>query len=310
MTIMNERDRPYSVRPQRRRLLAACGLLLLNGTARATVRAAEPTSPDTTEEIVALERRIGGRIGVHALDTGSGRTAGYRADERFAMCSTFKMLLAAAVLARVDAGTLTLDTPIRFGKRDLLPHAPATGPRVKQGVMSVRELCAAAVEQSDNPAANLLLARVDGPPGLTRFLRELGDPVTRLDRTELALNTNLPDDPRDTTTPGAMVSTVHTLLASKRLSPASLDQWIAWLVNVRTGLSRLRAGLPAQWKVGDKTGTGRRGAINDVAIAWPPGRPPIILAAYLSGSSEPTASLERAHAALARIMLAGLAVPA
>lgn len=310
MSPMNDPRPSLPVLVRRRRVLAACGLLLLNGAARAAVRAAEPTSSDTTEEIIALERRIGGRIGVHALDTGSGRTVGYRADERFAMCSTFKMLLAAAVLARVDAGALTLDTPVRFGKRDLLPHAPATGRRVKAGVMSVRELCAAAVELSDNPAANLLLDRVGGPAGLTRFLRELGDPVTRLDRTEPTLNTNLPDDPRDTTTPGAMVSTVHTLLASKRLSAASLEQWIAWLVNARTGLSRLRAGLPAQWKIGDKTGTGHRGAINDVAIAWPPGRPPIVVAAYLSGSSEPQGSLERAHAALARIMLGGLAVPA
>ncbi len=257
---------------------------------------------DGARTIDAIERDVGGRVGVFALDTGSGRTLAHRADERFAMCSTFKWVLAAAVLGRVDRGELTLDQRVPFGAADLLEHAPITSARVAEGAMTIEALARAAVVVSDNPAANLLLARIDGPAGLTRFARERGDEVTRLDRVELALNENAPGDPRDTTSPRAMVTLMRAVLCGDALSPASRELLIGWLRACETGKARLRAGLPASWTAGDKTGTGTRGAVNDVAIAWPPGRAPVLVAAYLSDGTSDVAALSRAHADIGRLV--------
>jgi beta-lactamase class A len=167
-------------------------------------------------------------------------------------------------------------------------------------------MCAAIVEVSDNTAANLLLARVGGPVGLTNFLRVLGDPTTRLDRNEPALNTNLPDDPRDTTTPDAMIGTMNKVILGNALSANGRERLINWMKNSRTGLNRLRAGLPRDWIVGDKTGTGANGAANDNAIVWPPGGAPILIAAYLSGSQGPPEARDAAHAKIGSIIIAAL----
>ena len=211
------------------------------------------------------------------------------------MCSTFKLLLAAQVLSQVDAGKLDLERRIVYGSADLLPTSTVTSKHVAEGALSVRELCAAIVEVSDNAAANLLLGVVGGPVGLTEFLRRSGDQVTRLDRKEMELNTNLPGDLRDTTTPAAMAGTVANLLTGGALAPASRDRLIGWMKTSSTGVRRLRAGLPEGWSAGDKTGTGTRGAVNDVMIAFPPGRKPVIAAVYLSESTLPTLDLEAAH---------------
>lgn len=264
-------------------------------------------SPDRREadlaaQLTTLQSRFGGRLGVYVLDTGSRRAFGLNEQERFAMCSTFKLLLAAAILAKVDAGKIDLDASVRFGAQDMLSHAPVTSARLAEGAMSVRELCAATVETSDNPAANLLLPLIGGPAGLTEFLRAIGDSITRLDRTELTLNTNIAGDPRDTTTPRAMVETSQRLLTGSVLAAPSRDLLIGWLVNSSRGLQRVRAGLPKNWKVGDKTGTGLNGAVNDVAIAWPPGRAPIIAAVYMSESKLPANELEQAHVQVGRMM--------
>jgi len=168
--------------------------------------------------------------------------------------------------------------------------------------LSIRELCAAAVELSDNVAANLLLPLIGGPAGLTAFMRESGDTVTRLDRNEPELNSNLPDDLRDTSSPRALVESMQRLLLGPRLAAPSRAALIAWLTNSRTGLQRLRAGLPADWRAGDKTGTGPRGAVNDAAIAWPAGRAPILIAVLMSGSPHPAALLGEAHAQIARLV--------
>ncbi|MDM4765496.1 class A beta-lactamase [Pelomonas sp. SE-A7] len=258
------------------------------------------------DEMARLEREVGGRIGFCAIDGSTGQVLlSHRADESFAMCSTFKLLLAAAVLAEVDAGRLKLDQRIAFGLQDLRSHAPVTGTALGDKAhveLTVAQLCAAIVHVSDNPAANLLLERIQGPAGLTRFLRELGDDVTRLDRWELELNSNLPGDPRDTTSPAAMAESTRKLLLGERLSKASRDRLTTWLRESSTGLQRLRAGLPVGWKAGDKTGTGARGAVNDVAVAWPPGRAPVVMACYLDGSSRLTAELQGVHARLARLL--------
>ena len=238
------------------------------------------------------------------LDTGSGRRLDHRGRERFPLCSTFKVLLAGAVLARVERGQERLDRPIPYTKTDLLEYAPITTARVAEGRLTVETLCAAAVEASDNTAANLLLQTLGGPTGMTAFVRSLGDPVTRLDRTEPALNSALPGDPRDTTTPAAMVASLKALLLDGSLTPGSVQRLEGWMRGCTTGGARLRAGLPADWTVGDKTGTGRRGTANDVAILRPPGRAPILVAAYLTGSRAPAKDREAALAEVGRLVAA------
>lgn len=245
-----------------------------------------------------VELRIGGRVGLFVLDTQTGRTIGHREGERFALCSTFKWVLAAAVLSKVDKAALKLDRQIHFGRADIIDNSPATSAQLRRGRMTVEELTRATVVTSDNTAANLLLDQVGGPSGLTTFLRAHGDDVTRLDRNEPSLNTNVPNDPRDTTSPRAMVGTLRTLLTTSALSPENRMRLIGWMVACETGRKRLRAGLPQDWRVGDKTGTGMRGAANDVAIAWPKDRGPILVAAYLSDSSAPPEVLNSAHATL------------
>lgn len=246
-----------------------------------------------------LEEKIGGRVGVMAIDTGDGKQIWYRADERFALCSTFKWALAACVLAEVEGGEIALDEKLSYTEADLLEYAPVAREHLAKGALSVETLCSAAVSISDNTAANLLLARIGGPEALTAFLRRCGDEVTRLDRTEPELNTNIPGDPRDTTTPRAMAATMRTLLLGEVVAEESRKRLHQWLKDAKTGLARLRAGLPPDWVVGDKTGTGVNGAANDVAIAWPPGRPPILIAAYLSDSSARPDVLNAAHEAIA-----------
>ena len=295
--------------PSRRTLLlgsACAGLVVLGQDAFAG-----PTKTGTGAQaaLADIEKRSGGRVGVHAIDTASGRALGWRSDERFAMASTFKMLLAAAVLHRHDGapgGMLDQRLPVR--QPDLIAHSPVTATHLADGFITARQACEATVQVSDNAAANLLLPLVSGPAGLTAFLREqCGDAVTRQDRTEPTLNTNLPGDPRDTTTPSAMAQTMRRLLTGQVLSSASREQLIAWLVGATTGMARLRAGLPRDWRTGDKTGTGANGAANDVAITWPPGRAPIVMAVYLSGSGQSSAVLDATHARVAAVVAQALA---
>lgn len=249
-----------------------------------------------------LEARLGGRVGLAVLDTGSGKTLSWRGKERFAMCSSFKWLLAASVLRRADRGELRLTDTISYAPAQLLPHSPVTGAHVKEGRMRIEDLCAAAVEESDNAAANLLLARIGGPASVTLYARSIGDAMTRLDRNEPRLNDNLPGDPRDTTTPEAMVGSMKAVWTGNALSAASRGKLLDWLRKCRTGTNRLRAGLPAAWSEGDKTGTGERGAAIDNAIIWPPNRAPILAAAYTSDTDKPVAMLEAAHAEMGRLI--------
>lgn len=238
------------------------------------------------ESFARLEKDNNGRLGVAVLDTGSGDSIGYRKDERFAMCSTFKMLLAAAVLERVDAGKEKLDRRIAIGATGFLPNSPVSLEHAG-GNMTIRELSAAIVTRSDNTAANLLLGSIGGPAEITGFARSLGDTVTRLDRVETALNEALPGDPRDTTSPAAMVASMRALLVGNKLSPASRKQLIEWLVANKTGDERIRAGLKRGWRVGDKTGSNGDNTTNDVAIIWPGNQAPVLVAAYLTVCAGP-----------------------
>jgi beta-lactamase class A len=248
--------------------------------------------------LAGLERRHGGRLGVAILDTAGAAPVAQRGDERFAMSSTFKFLAAAFVLAQVDRQAESLDRRILYGKQVLVPYSPATGPHAGAGGMTIAQLCDAAVTISDNTAGNLLLDSFGGPEGLTAWLRTLGDGVTRLDRRETALNEATPGDPRDTTTPLAMLGLLQQLLVGNTLSAAGREQLTAWLVANRTGDKRLRAGVPAGWRVGEKTGTGEHNVTNDVGLLWPPGRPPILVAAYYA---EARASDDERNAVLAEV---------
>ncbi|KND61607.1 Beta-lactamase [Candidatus Burkholderia verschuerenii] len=233
-------------------------------------------------QFASIESETGGRLGVAILDTASGTHYAYRANERFPMCSTFKFLLAAAILERQDRAEESLDRRIAFTKDDVVANSPVSGPRAGGAGMTVAELCEAAITRSDNTAANLLLASIGGPTALTAFARQIGDRTTRLDRIEPALNEAIDGDLRDTTTPSAMLTDMREILLSQRLSSSSRDRLVAWLVANQTGGTRLRAGLPSNWRIGDKTGTGEQGTANDIAIVWPTGRAPILVAAYLT----------------------------
>jgi beta-lactamase class A len=254
---------------------------------------AASTVEGAREKIIAIEAREGGRLGVAVLDTGAGATLGYRDDERFPMCSTFKLLAAAAVLKRVDAGAERLDRRIAYAAADLLDYAPVAKTHVAEGGMSVGDLCAAAIDWSDNTAANLILHSIGGPAGFTQFARSLGDSVTRLDRIEPELNASIPGDERDTTSPRAMLNDMRAVLLGDAFSEASRRRLESWLVDDRVGDMRLRAGLPPSWRVGDKTGSGDNGSANAIAIIRPPGRAPLLAAVYFTGS---TASMDARNA--------------
>lgn len=261
-------------------------------------------SPARANEALAdLEHSLGARLGVAMRDTGSGARFAFRAEERFPLTSTFKFLAAAAVLAKVDAGKDTLHRRVVYAKSDLVTYSPETEKHAGEG-MALGAICEAAITLSDNTAGNLMLAAIGGPEGLTRFARKLGDEVTRLDRIETALNEASPGDPRDTTSPSAMLGNLEKLLLGDALETASRERLTAWLIANKTGDTRLRAGLPAGWRVGDKTGAGGNGTANDLAIVWPPGRKPILIAAYLTQCDRGMDARNQALAEVARILTA------
>ncbi|VTU32729.1 Beta-lactamase precursor [Variovorax sp. PBS-H4] len=285
---------------QRRQFAGA--LLLPVAAASFNIRA--EGRPGLARQLAEIEKKIGGRLGVHVLDTANGRHAGHREDERFALCSTFKFLAAALVLARVDQGKERLDRRVVYSRDDLVTYSPATEKHAGTDGMTMAQLCEAAVTLSDNTAGNLMLASFGGPAGLTAFMRSLGDAHTRLDRIETALNEAREGDPRDTTTPAAMVASMQKILLGDALSTASRAQLLQWLDDNKTGGQRIRAGVPADWKVGDKTGTGENGAANDIAILRPPGRSPILLSVYLTETRASIADRNAAHAAVAAAVAA------
>ncbi len=285
----------------RRDLLAAtAGLLLAPALPRAQ-------SDVTARALQALESRAGGRLGVCLLDTATKRVTGHRMDERFAMCSTFKLPLAAVILREADQGRLTLTDVVAYSEKDLLSYAPVTSAHLKAGgtAIAISALAEAAQVTSDNTAANLLLSRVGGPSGFTARLREMGDQYTRLDRTEPMLNLVVAGDERDTTTPRAMAQTMAATLTGDLLTRASRDLLIDWMVKTRTGDKRIRAGLPKDWRAGDKTGTATADAmtdkVNDVAIAFPPGRGALVVTAYYDSDKRSKDIRDEDQAVLAEV---------
>ncbi|MEM0986301.1 MAG: class A beta-lactamase [Pseudomonadota bacterium] len=254
-----------------------------------------------TDPIVDIEDATGGKIGVAAVNLASGQRFEHRGEDRHAMCSTFKWVLAGLVLYRADRGEESLNRTILIEPDAVLPYAPVTGPGVGT-TMAIDALCRAAVVSSDNTAANLLLDTMGGPRGFTSSLRGLGDTVTRLDRSEPALNENADDDPRDTTTPLAMLALMEAFLFGDTLSEKARQRLRGWMQESTTGLRRLRAGLPRDWIAGDKTGTSLNDQTNNVAFAIDPtgATGPLLVVSFMN-VPEPTAD-ERdfAHAAIAR----------
>jgi len=271
-------------------LIAAPALLSLHAIA-------DDAQSELQRGLTALERKHGGRLGVAILDSASGKLVTQRGDERFALCSTFKFLAAAFVLLRIDRQEESLTRRVVYAKDDLVTYSPTTEKHVAGG-LTIAEICEAAMVLSDNTAGNLLLDSFGGPAGLTAFMRSLGDTVSRLDRRETELNEATPGDPRDTTTPLAMLDMLRKIVLGSLLSASSREQLIAWLVANKTGNKRLRAGAPQGWRVGDKTGGGSNGATNDIAVIWPPDRAPILVAAYYA---EARATDDERNAVLAEV---------
>ncbi|KQV91483.1 class A beta-lactamase [Massilia sp. Root351] len=254
----------------------------------------------------ALEKDLGGRLGVCAINLANGRQVGHRTGERFPVCSTFKAMLAGAILQRSASDATLLNRRIGYTRQDLVPHAPITEKNLAQG-MTVAELCAATVQYSDNPAANLLMKVLGGPEAVTAFARSIGDTAFRLDRWETELNSAIPGDPRDTTTPLAMMRSLQALVVGDALPAPQRQQLKDWLVGNTTGGKLIRAGTPAGWTVGDKTGGGAYGARNDVAVIWPPGQAPIVIAVYTAHNKEDAGYREDIIAGAASAAIALLA---
>lgn len=292
----------------RRTFLCGLGVTISGGVfPLLSARAGEEWSEKLSRNFAELEKERGGRLGVAVIDTQNGKSAAYRGDERFPMCSTFKMLAAAALLARVDVGKEQLDRRVRFEARDVVVYSPLSKNRAGDEGMSLAEICEAAVTLSDNTAGNLLLANLGGPEGLTAYARSLGDTVTRLDRNEPDLNEALPGDARDTTSPLAMLSDLRALVTGSALTVASKERLVGWLVGNKTGDARLRAGFPRDWRVGDKTGSGEKGTANDIAVVWPSAnRSPLFVSVYLTGSSPEADHRNATLAAVARLVAASL----
>jgi beta-lactamase class A len=282
---------------------------LLAGLGAALVGCSSPpASPPQAADpagFAAVEARFGGRLGLFAVDTGSGRTVGHRADERFLMCSTTKAPLVASVLRRSVDDPGLLDRRIRYTRADLLEYAPVTTTNVANG-MTVAELCAAALTVSDNTAANLLFAQVGGPQAVTAFVRGLGDPLTRFDRVEPALNDTGPGDERDTTTPARFAETLRLLTLGDALPAPQRDRLLGWMDAATTGAAQIRAGVPAGWRVGDKTGSGSRGESNDVGVVRPPGRAPLVVTVFTAPSDPDSTAGKPTIAAATRAALTAL----
>ena len=254
-----------------------------------------------SERLAALERGAGGRLGVCILDVATGQRTGHRVDERFPMCSTFKVLAAATVLTRVDDGQDNLDRRIVYPKDKLVPYSPETEKHAGGEGMLLGDICKAALTLSDNTAGNLMLESFGGPAALTGYARSIGDDVTRLDRPETALNEATPGDPRDTTTPAAMLDNLNRIILGKALSAGARDRMTGWMLANKTGDKRLRAGLPAAWRTGDKTGSGSHATTNDVGVIFPTDRGPIIVTVYFTESPDSEEARNRVIADVGRL---------
>jgi beta-lactamase class A len=238
---------------------------------------ADPADPlaGIDERIAAIEQRHNAYVGLFAADLEGGRSISHRGQQAFAMCSTFKGYASARVLQMIEQGALTLDHKVFVDPAEIVANSPRTQPRAG-GDMTLDELCQAALQVSDNTAGNLLLKTIGGPPAITAFARSIGDPSSRLDRWETALNSAVPGDPRDTSTPEALGGGYRDLLTGDALAAPQRQRLEDWMRANET--SSMRAGLPPGWTTADKTGSGDYGSTNDVGVAYDPAGRRVLLA--------------------------------
>nr|WP_319388308.1 class A beta-lactamase [uncultured Cohaesibacter sp.] len=257
---------------------------------------------DLKQTITSWETRLGARIGVTLRTTPSENIFAYKADQRFPMASTFKSLLCGAVLAGVDAGSISLSDRVTYRADQLQSYSPITKDHVESG-MDVAGLCEAAITLSDNTAANLMLEKLDGPAGLTAFLRTIGDETTRLDRWEPDLNEGIDGDPRDTTTPDAIALSLSRLLFGETLQPASADQLKQWMIDDKVAGALIRPHLPDGWIIGDKTGSGGNGTRGIVAFLKKPDGKTYVTAIYVTATDADIALRNEAISDIGRAVI-------
>lgn len=251
-------------------------LLLLVGCSKENeANSEEVGATDFSSEFAQLEEKYNAKLGVYAIDTGNEETVAYHAEDRFAYASTFKAL-AGAVLLKENPLSF-LDERRMYTKENLVTYSPITEKYVDEG-MTLREIVEAAMQYSDNTAANLLFAEFGGPKELEKALREIGDEVTQMDRLEPDLNEATPGDMRDTSTPKALATNLKIFGLSDELSEEKREIFQQWLKGNTTGDTLIKSGVPTDWVVGDKSGAGSYGTRNDIAIVWPPDKEPIVIA--------------------------------
>ncbi|MDC8759387.1 class A beta-lactamase [Janthinobacterium sp. hw3] len=290
----------------RRHYLIAAGTALLCPSPLLFAAPAATSIAAAETQLAALELAAGGRLGVSAWRTDGGARIAHRADERFPMCSTFKAVLAAAVLARSASESGLLEKRIRYSAKELVTYSPLTEKQLQDG-MSVAELCAAALQYSDNSAANFLMKILGGPQAVTAYMRSIGNTVFQLERWETELNTAIPGEVRDTASPASMAHSLQQLLLENALPAPQRQQLETWMRGNTTGDKRIRAGVPAGWSVADKTGSGAYGTVNDIGVAYPPSGAPLVIAVYYTREQKNAPTNQDIITAATRIVAAALA---
>ncbi|MEZ5758554.1 MAG: class A beta-lactamase [Emcibacteraceae bacterium] len=291
--------------PLRRSLLAFSLTMPFYGFGLSLIASAqEDNNTEIHKKLSDLEKIYGGRLGISMINTGDNSIINHRGDERFPFCSTFKLMLASAILQESISNPDMLNMRVNYSEADKVTYSPITEKHFDDG-MTIAELCAAAVQYSDNTAANLLIKHLGGPEAVTQFARSIGDEVFRLDRWETELNSAIPGDPRDTTTPGAMAKSIQKLVLGDGLPNKQQKHLQEWLKGNTTGDTRIRAGVPKGWVVGDKTGSGSYGVTNDIGVIWPVNGAPVVLAVYYAHTDEKAPNVNEVVADATRVLLTG-----
>ena len=254
------------------------------------------------QAVQAEESTLQARIGMAVIDTNTGSTWDYRGDERFPLNSTHKTFTCAALLAKVDQQALSLNQLVSISKEMLMAYSPITEKSLSAQTMTLGALCQAAVSYSDNTAANLAFDAIGGTTGFNAFMRSLGDEQTRLDRKEPDLNEATPGDLRDTTTPKAIVHSLKKALLDDGLSALSQAALKQWMLDDQVASALLRAALPANWRIADKTGAGGYGSRSIIAVIWPPSQQPLVVAIYITQTTAPMTDSNKAVARIGAVL--------
>jgi beta-lactamase class A len=281
-------------------LVATTALLFSAGCTSGAAK--KPDASSAQEQFERIEKDLGGRLGVFALNTATGAQLGHRADERFAFCSTFKVFAASGVLTKSLQVPGLMQQRITYQQSDLVTYSPITEKHVGEG-MILADICAAALQYSDNTAGNILIKTLGGPAGVQAFARSIGNTEFRLDRWETALNTAIPGDLRDTATPRAMGVSLDRLMLGDAMTSENRAQLQTWMLGNTTGAARIKAGLPADWKIADKTGSGDYGVANDLAVVWPPQREPVVVSIYTTQTEKGAKARSDVIAAATRVVV-------